>query len=55
MIRERVAGIVVYRFELLKEAEGVLHAIFTRIGGVSQGPFSTLNLGHTVGDDLSAV
>ena len=55
MIREHVAGIVVYRFELLNEAEGVLHAIFTRIGGVSQGPYATLNLGHTVGDDLSAV
>jgi YfiH family protein len=55
MIREHVAGIGVYRFELLNEADGVLHAIFTRIGGVSQGSYATLNLGHTVGDDLSAV
>jgi YfiH family protein len=55
MIRERVDGIIMYRFESLNKAGGVLHAVFTRIGGVSQGSFATLNLGHTVGDDLSAV
>jgi YfiH family protein len=31
------------------------HALFTRRGGVSRSPFATLNVGHTVGDDLSAV
>ena len=31
------------------------HAILTRLGGVSQGPFSSLNLGSTVGDDPDAV
>jgi YfiH family protein len=55
MIRERVDGIIMYRFESLNKAGGVLHAVFTRIGGVSQGSFATLNLGHTVGDDLAAV
>jgi len=30
---------------------GIEHAIFTRLGGVSQAPFSSLNLGGTVGDD----
>ena len=29
---------------------GVLHAVSSRHGGISQGPFSSLNLGHTVGD-----
>lgn len=55
MIRECVDGVVMYRFESLRKAKGVLHAVFTRIGGVSRGSFATLNLGHTVGDDLSAV
>jgi YfiH family protein len=48
-------GVVLYRFDGLAGAEGVRHAVLTRIGGVSQGPYATLNLGHTVGDDLAAV
>lgn len=55
MIRECVDGIVLYRFQELSEIAGLNHAVLTRIGGVSQGPYATLNLGHTVGDDLSAV
>ncbi len=55
MIRECIDGVVLYRFRGLHKIEGLGHAVLTRIGGVSQGPFATLNLGHTVGDDLSAV
>jgi YfiH family protein len=31
------------------------HGIFTRHGGVSNGPFASLNVGSTVGDDLENV
>ena len=55
MIRECVDGIVLYRFEWLSEAEGLTHAVLSRVGGVSQSPYATLNLGHTVGDDLADV
>lgn len=55
MIREHLDGIVLYRFERLRGAEGLVHAVLTRIGGVSHAPYATLNLGHTVGDDLTAV
>ncbi len=55
MIREYVDGILLYRFEGLGEAEEVKHAVLTRVGGVSRGAYATLNLGHTVGDDLAAV
>jgi len=48
-------GVVLYRFEGLNDARELVHAILTRIGGVSQDPYATLNLGHTVGDDLAAV
>jgi YfiH family protein len=54
MRQENHNGIVSYRFEGLIGA-GVVHAALTRRGGVSEGPFATLNLGHTVGDDLAAV
>ncbi len=51
---ERVsqAGLTFYR----KAAWGDLrHGIFTRHGGVSQHPYASLNLGASIGDDLSAV
>ncbi len=55
MFRLNNNGIVLYRFEGLEKAADVNHAVLTRIGGVSQGHYATLNLGHTVGDDLKAV
>jgi YfiH family protein len=44
-----------YRFKGLDEEPGLDHALFTRRGGVSRPPYDTLNVGHTVGDDLAAV
>jgi YfiH family protein len=55
MNRVSLNGVVLYRFEGLDGVDGLLHAVLTRIGGVSKGPYATLNLGHTVGDDLMAV
>jgi YfiH family protein len=48
-------GVIFYRFEGLARELAVSHAVFTRHGGVSRAPYATLNLGHTVGDDLDAV
>lgn len=48
-------GVVFYRFAGLEGEPGLDHALFTRRGGVSRSPFATLNMGHTVGDDLVAV
>jgi YfiH family protein len=44
-------GLVYYRFPSMN----VKHGVFTRAGGVSQGPWSSLNLGGNVGDDPEAV
>lgn len=41
-----------YRFEALGHVQ---HAVFTRQGGLSVGPFASLNVGHTVGDDAAHV
>ncbi len=54
MLRTDTNGIVTYHFESL-DVEGLGHAVFTRLGGVSQGPFASLNVGNTVGDDEAAV
>jgi YfiH family protein len=52
--RQDANGLVTYHFEALA-AENVVHAVFTRLGGVSRGPFATLNVGNGVGDDEAAV
>lgn len=54
-MRRQVSGdLVTYHFESLP-VEGLTHAIFTRLGGVSRGPFASLNVGNEVGDDEAAV
>lgn len=39
----------------LLERHGFAHGFSLRTGGVSEGPFASLNLGRTVGDDLERV
>ena len=55
MRRLALNGVVHYRFDGLDDIGGLTHMVLTRIGGVSRGPYATLNLGHTVGDDPQAV
>jgi YfiH family protein len=43
-----------YTFESLNRP-GLMHAVFTRRGGVSPSPWSSLNLGGTVGDQVPRV
>lgn len=45
----------VFRFRNLADFPGVGHAVFTRRGGTSRGPFSSLNLARSVGDADDAV
>ena len=47
---EHVDGVPVFRLDRLEQVSRLVHAIFTRQGGVSRPPFATLNLGHAVGD-----
>ncbi len=54
MIRKRKQNLEWLEFELLQEVK-LRHAIFLRQGGCSEGPFASLNLGASVGDDLSLV
>ena len=53
MHREERRGIPVYRFDSLPG--GVDAFVSTRLGGVSGGPFESLNLGLRVGDDPEKV
>jgi len=56
MEQHQNTGITWFQFNILKNFDGLItHGIFTRKGGVSQGPFATLNAGPTVGDDPVAL
>ncbi len=52
---ERAGALPVYRFDQFSAEPSLVHAAFTRLGGVSLPPYASLNLGHTVGDDPMAV
>jgi YfiH family protein len=43
-------GLRLFRFDSL-DAPGLVHALFTRRGGVSPDPWASLNVGAMVGDD----
>lgn len=55
MKREHLGRVVGYRFQGLDDSDGLIHAVLTRIGGVSRAPYATLNLSDAVGDDPVAV
>jgi YfiH family protein len=55
MIRVEDRGLVYYQFARLRAEYGVRHACFTRLGGVSSGPYASLNVGGSVGDDPQSV
>ena len=47
--------LIAYQFEGLLHFSHVTHAVFTRHGGMSIGPYASLNLSRAVGDDPDAV
>lgn len=51
----RFASFDVYTDEALYKATGIRIAFTTRAGGVSEGPYASLNLGSHVGDNAQAV
>lgn len=51
---QQAGGLRFFTFENLNK-HGVTHAVFTRQGGVSSGPFAQLNVGATVGDERENV
>lgn len=44
-----------YQFQLLCDQPRLKHAVFTRHGGVSEGSFSSLNVGLSTGDNHESV
>jgi YfiH family protein len=55
MIRREKDGVPYYVFEAFTHQHGIVHAVFTRIGGTSRPPYQALNVGRSVGDEPQAV
>lgn len=55
MQRKEKDGIHWLEFDLLADIPKLKHAVFLRQGGVSEGPYASLNLGAHVGDDIEHV
>ena len=51
----QVGDVVYYTFPAFDKVEGVRHGFSTRLGGVSEGIFASMNLSFTRGDDPQAV
>ncbi len=55
MKRQSLNGLVFYQFDGLEDDANLYHGAFTRLGGVSEAPFESLNLARSVGDDVQRV
>lgn len=54
-IHQSTDSLTLIQSDILGDSNHVVHAFSTRQGGVSRGPYATLNLGTSVGDDPAAV
>ncbi|NLE50826.1 MAG: peptidoglycan editing factor PgeF [Chloroflexi bacterium] len=55
MQRINGAGPAHYQFDQWAQQSSVIHGVFTRLGGASDRPWDSLNLGGTVGDEPATV
>ncbi len=55
MIRKKRGELEWLEFDLLADIPGLAHAVFLRHGGVSEGPYRSLNIGGKTGDDPNKV
>ncbi len=50
-VKTENGGVVTLTFPRLADSRVVKHAVSTRVGGVSRGPYDSLNLSYRVGDE----
>ena len=55
LLEHQVGDLVYYSFPAFDALDGIRHGFSTRLGGVSEGVFSSMNLSFTRGDDDAAV
>jgi polyphenol oxidase len=55
LIHRSSNGLSFYQFSLFHSVPGLIHGIFSRLGGISQGAYASLNVSFSVGDDRPKV
>jgi len=55
MIQKEKEGIKHYQFPNLSDSSDIWHGVFSRHGGISEGPFQSLNVSFNLGDKSSNV
>ncbi|MBO6015471.1 MAG: peptidoglycan editing factor PgeF [Lachnospiraceae bacterium] len=55
MLQERVGKLEYLAFPILQKEAGIRHLFSTRLGGVSEGVYASMNLSYTRGDQKEAV
>jgi polyphenol oxidase len=55
LIHRTSNGLSFFQFSLFQSLPGLIHGIFSRHGGISQGAYAGLNLSFAVGDDRQKV
>lgn len=55
MKREQYEDVQWYQFDHLSDHTDLIHGSFLRHGGVSEGPYATLNVGYDLGDEEANV
>lgn len=55
MLLKSSDGLIYYQFPILSRCAGISHGVFTRKGGVSQGPYESLNVAIHNGDRVEDV
>ena len=55
MIHKKQGEIEWLEFELLTDQPDLVHGVFLRHGGISMGPFGSLNAGGSTGDESDHV
>jgi YfiH family protein len=55
VIEQQHEGVRYFQFEHFAQCAGVVQAVFSRQGGVSEPPFASLNTGYSSGDERSRV
>lgn len=54
-LHRSVNGLSFYQYSLLQDQPALIHGVFTRHGGISQGAYAGLNLSFSVGDESQRV
>jgi YfiH family protein len=55
LVNRSINGLSFYQYPLLQDQPGLIHGVFSRLGGISEGIYGALNLSFSVWDETHRV